>query len=198
MCDDGNEPRKGNVVMSKSRVMHGLMKGLFASAVVVVLLGLGVGTASAQTGAIEGTVSDMVSSLPIEGAMVMVRGNFEGGQNPGHGGHLVFTDEQGEYLIEELDAGDYTVRCGAAGYLLATLSVVVVDGQTTVQDIALEPFAFGSSRMTRSPSPSSGHLNRSCRRCWRSASTAAAAIAFESMRTSSATTRSASRADGWR
>ena len=130
--------------MSKSKSMHGVMKGLFASAAVIVFFGLCVPSASAQTGAIEGTVSDVVSSLPIEGAIVMVRASFDGGQNPGHGGYRVFTDENGAYVIEELEAGDYTVRCGAAGYLMATFSVVVVEGQTTVQDIALEPLAFGS------------------------------------------------------
>lgn len=126
------------------RSTNGWIKGLLISLGVVVFLGLGVSSASAQTGAIEGVVSDAVSSAPIEGAIVMVRGSFEGGQHPGHGGHMVFTDENGAYIVDELEAGEYSVRCGALGYLLTTLSVVVVEGQTTIQDIALEPLAFGS------------------------------------------------------
>lgn len=114
------------------------------AAVVVVSLGLFAASASAQTGAIEGTVIDAVSSLPIEGAIVMARGSFDGGQGGNHGHHPVVTDQDGVYLIEDLEEGEYTLRCGAADYLLATLSVVVVEGQTTVQDIALEPLTFGS------------------------------------------------------
>lgn len=114
------------------------------AAVVVVSLGLFAASASAQTGAIEGTVIDAVSSLPIEGAIVMARGSFDGGQGGNHGHHPVVTDQDGVYIIEDLEEGEYTLRCGAADYLLATLSVVVVEGQTTVQDIALEPLTFGS------------------------------------------------------
>ena len=124
--------------------MNGLQKGLMTAAVVVVSLGLFAASASAQTGAIEGTVSDAVSSLPIEGAIVMARGSFDGGQGGNHGHHPVVTDQDGVYIIEDLEEGEYTLRCGAADYLLATFSVVVVEGQTTVQDIALEPLTFGS------------------------------------------------------
>ncbi len=124
--------------------MNGLLKGLIAASVMVVSLGFLVGNASAQTGAIEGTVSDAVSSEAIEGAMVMVRASFDGGPGSHHGYHPVFTDQDGAYLIEDVEAGEYTLRCGAAGYLQTALPVVVVEGQTTVQDIALEPLTFGS------------------------------------------------------
>jgi hypothetical protein len=130
--------------MSRSRLTNGLQKGLMTAAVVVVSLGLFAGSASAQTGVIEGTVSDAVSSLPIEGAIVMARGSFDGGQGGNHGHHPVVTDQDGVYIIEDLAEGEYTLRCGAADYLMATLSVVVDEGQTTVQDIALEPLTFGS------------------------------------------------------
>lgn len=130
--------------MLRSRTTNGLLKGLVAAAVVVVSLGLFVGSASAQTGVIDGTVSDAVSSLPIEGAMVIVHASFDGGQGGNHGHHPVFTDQDGAYIIEDLEAGEYTLKCGAAGYIFASLSVVVVEGQISAQDIALDPLTFGS------------------------------------------------------
>lgn len=128
----------------KSKSGHVPLKALAISLGVLVFLGIGVGSVSAQTGAVEGVVTDAVTSAPIGGAVVMVRGSSGGGHGSDHGGHMVITDENGFYVVDDLEAGEYTVRCGALGYLPTALSVVVTEGQTTVQDIALEPLAFGS------------------------------------------------------
>lgn len=129
--------------------MNGLLRGLLTVSVMVVSLGLFVGNVSAQTGAIEGTVSDAVTGLPIEGALVMVRAEFEavrgsGYGGPGPGGHVVLTDASGHYVLEGLFEGQYRLKSGARGYLRTDVQVVVIEDQTTVLDIALEPMTFGS------------------------------------------------------
>jgi hypothetical protein len=120
-------------------------------------LGLLAGNAMAQTGVLQGTVTDADTAAPIEGAMVVARsctggpGGGEGhggGHPPGGGGHhpprYTFTDAAGAYVFGDLPAGDYRVACGKPGYVMANAEVTITDGGTTVQDFALEPMVFGS------------------------------------------------------
>jgi hypothetical protein len=122
-------------------------------------LGLLAGNAMAQTGVLQGTVTDAGTALPIEGALVVARscmggpggggGEGHGGDHPpGGGGHhpprYAFTDAAGAYAFDDLPAGDYRVACGKPGYVMANTEVTITDGGTTVQDFALEPLVFGS------------------------------------------------------
>ncbi len=126
---------------------------LFIVTTLALAFGLLAGTAMAQTGALQGTVTD-VDGVAIEGAMVVARGMMggpdgHGGHHPpGGGGHhpprYAFTDAAGVYAIADIPAGDYHVVCGKPGYVMATAEVTIVEGQTTTQDFALQPMVFGS------------------------------------------------------
>ena len=128
---------------------------MFIVTAMVLALGLLAGNAMAQTGTLQGTVTD-VDGVPIEAAMVVARGAMGGpGGGEGHGGHhppggghhpprYAFTDAGGAYEIADLPAGDYHVVCGKPGYLMASAEVTIIDGQTTTQDFALQPMVFGS------------------------------------------------------
>jgi hypothetical protein len=96
-------------------------------------------------GAIEGTVTDAQTLEPLEGVHVTLGGGMPGDEFGGHQPHFAaITDAQGFYHIEQVPAGDYTLRAGAPGYALATASVTIVDSQTTTQDVALTPIEFGT------------------------------------------------------
>ncbi len=119
------------------------MVGLFALALVT-------GNALAQTGTLEGTVSDANSGLPIAGAMLVAWNSGGGmgmpGQGENGGARYAFTDETGGYVFDEMAAGDYRVFCGKVGYFLANAEVTVVEDGVTVLDFALDPKVFGSVR----------------------------------------------------
>jgi len=100
--------------------------------------------AAAQTGALAGVVTDASDGQPIERAMVLVHVRPGSGDPPAPGVARTFTDAVGQYLVEGLPAGQATVVCGAAGYQHSIAEATVVDGQTTVLDLVLEPLAFGS------------------------------------------------------
>ncbi len=134
-----------------------VVKGrMFIVMVMALALGLLAGNAMAQTGVLQGTVTDAGTAAPIEGAMVVARscmggpggGEGHGGGHPPGGGHhpprYAFTDAAGAYEIGDLPAGDYRVVCGKPGYVMASAEVTITDGGTTVQDFALEPMVFGS------------------------------------------------------
>jgi len=106
-------------------------------------------TASAQTGTIAGTVTDLDTGLPLEGVMIKampVEETDGHGHGGGHGGchDMAVTGEDGTYLIEELDAGFYTLMAFGQGYYMAEAEVEVVDGETATADFALEALMFGS------------------------------------------------------
>lgn len=101
----------------------------------VMVLGLSSGMAAAETGALAGTVTDATTGTPVEGAMVVGFGN--------HGHRRAITAADGTYEIPDLRVGDQNIHCWANGYLPAMAPVVIVEGQTTVLDFAVDPLAFG-------------------------------------------------------
>jgi protocatechuate 3,4-dioxygenase beta subunit len=118
-------------------------------------LGLAAGNAMAQTGVLQGTVTDADTGLPIDHALVVARGEMGGhGGGDGHGGggqggghhppRYAYTDPAGFYEIADLPAGTYQVTCGKSGYVRSAADVVIEDGQTLTQDFALEPLVYGS------------------------------------------------------
>ncbi len=113
----------------------------------VIFLGLVATGAQAQTGALQGTVTDIDSGLPVEGAFVVTFGGCDGlaslERGGGHGPRHAITGEDGSYLIEEIPVGDYVVKCGARGYVMAHAEASIAEGETTVLDFALEPKVYG-------------------------------------------------------
>jgi len=71
-------------------------------------------------------------------------GSGGGGMGGHHGGGAgnairVQTDANGAYVFESLEANDYLVRACACGYVPTDLTpVTVLDGETAVQDFALD------------------------------------------------------------
>lgn len=89
-----------------------------------------------ETGSIAGVVTDSVTSNPIVGTRV----NAMGGHHQ-RGGYAI-TNENGQYLIENLQPGSYQVSAVAQGYLVKHYPepVAVVAGQTTPDiNFALAP-----------------------------------------------------------
>ena len=101
---------------------------LFA-ALVACLLVLAPEAAHAQ-GAIAGTISDRETGETLITATVLVIGTTRGAA----------TDIDGRYRIENLRAGDYTVRVSYVGYQTTEFTgIAVVNGETTTLDAALGP-----------------------------------------------------------
>lgn len=89
------------------------------------------GTASfvfAQTGSIEGKVTNAETGEPVIGASVFVI-------EPARGGA---TDVQGKYVIADVHAGTYTLRVSFVGYKTIQQQVTILPGETVTQNIQLE------------------------------------------------------------
>ncbi len=84
-------------------------------------------------GTISGTVTDAITTNPIEGANVSV---FSGQTLIAS----ALTDVSGNYTIPDLEPGQYNVIASAgANYQIASLGATVVGGMTTTVNFALQP-----------------------------------------------------------
>ena len=105
-----------------------------------------------EFGAVEGTVTDAATGLPIVGARVVLIPSVSGelrtqtGDDAGDGLWLhAVTGDDGRYLMENIPAGEYEAHARSWGYLRPDpVPVTVVADQTVVVDFALEPLTFGS------------------------------------------------------
>lgn len=90
-------------------------------------------------GTVQGIVTN-VTGLPIGGAIVQ-----------SSAGHLTVTDALGAYAFMAVP-GTYDLMASAPSHLSATASIVVSDGETTIQDFALTPIpvlmAAGASALS--------------------------------------------------
>ncbi|MCF8367628.1 MAG: carboxypeptidase regulatory-like domain-containing protein [Bacteroidales bacterium] len=77
-------------------------------------------------GELEGTVTELATGNPIEGAEIDVAGLY-----------MTTTGSDGYYYFEEVFTGTWDVTCTANGYSPATASVLIEEGVLTVQDFAL-------------------------------------------------------------
>ncbi len=85
-------------------------------------------------GGISGTVTDAVTTNPIQDAFVEV---FDGSTLIG----FANTDVMGMYTILDLAPGSYTVNASADGYQSKAIGASVIGGATTMNvDFALDPF----------------------------------------------------------
>lgn len=109
-------------------------RGRFATmaAALLIFLGISIGDAEAQEGAIQGQVVDAQSLEPVAGAQVFI-------PNTGLGD---IVDDDGTYSIRDVPAGEATVRVRLIGYESATRTVTVNAGQTTTADFELEQSTF--------------------------------------------------------
>lgn len=78
-------------------------------------------------GGLKGTVTDAVTTQPIEGVSVKIASeDIE-----------VFTDADGKYHISQLAAGTYSVEFSKAGYQTKTISVTIETGVTKTEDVEM-------------------------------------------------------------
>ncbi|MFG6149247.1 carboxypeptidase regulatory-like domain-containing protein [Halobacillus sp. B23F22_1] len=90
---------------------------------------------TANPGRIQGQVTDTLTGEPVTGAITVVRTV---------GGIPVvvassFTDENGNYLIEGLAPGSYSVTSTATGYGTTVVGAIIESDQTTTVNIGLSP-----------------------------------------------------------
>jgi len=83
-------------------------------------------------GAIVGTVIDAVTTNPIEGAIVTFSGTTQ------------TTDVAGYYEFATAFPGTYTLTCEADGYYDGAEESIVLSGETTTTDFAMNPFEFAT------------------------------------------------------
>ncbi|MCH7925516.1 MAG: carboxypeptidase-like regulatory domain-containing protein [Planctomycetes bacterium] len=84
-------------------------------------------------GAIEGTVTDVDTGNPIEGATVT------------DGTRQATTDAAGYYLIADVPEGTYTVTASATGYQDASQEVAVTEGVTSIANFSLQAVSQAAS-----------------------------------------------------
>lgn len=96
-----------------------------------VAVALAAPAAKAQTGSVNGRVTDAVSGTPVVAAAVQVVGTTRGAS----------TGEDGTYRIPGLSAGNYQLRVLRLGYQASSKSVTVGNGATATADFALSPVA---------------------------------------------------------
>ncbi len=128
-ADLEDEPTTGTSLAldaSASRTMRALA--------VLALLLLAAVPAWAQ-GAIAGTITDPDSGFPVISASILVIGTTRGAA----------TDLDGNFRVEGLRAGDYTLRVSFVGYQTKEFTgIAVQDGETTRLDIELQEAVLGS------------------------------------------------------
>ena len=91
------------------------------------------GLAFAQQGVVEGQVTDSQTGSTLPGANVQIQELRIGAA----------TDIDGNYRIENVPAGEYTLRTSFVGYKAGTQEIEVTAGQTTTADVALQPDLTG-------------------------------------------------------
>ena len=106
---------------------HLLLRVAAAAALLVAL------PAAAQTGQVTGTVTDAQTGDPVPSASVLVVGTTLGSS----------TDVDGRFRIDDVPAGDQTLRVSFVGYTTRQVPVSVAAGRTATVDVELEGGAIG-------------------------------------------------------
>lgn len=91
------------------------------------LLVASAGSVQAQTGSIEGTVTDAATGEPLPGVNVVVVETNQGSAS----------DEDGNFEIEGIQPGTYTLAASFVGFATATQAVEVASGATTTVNFAI-------------------------------------------------------------
>jgi len=82
------------------------------------------------TGEISGTITDSVSGLPLGNVTINLLEHES----------AFTTDADGYYLIDEIEAGNYTVTCHFNGYEVPpAITCAIVAGEALVIDFSLKP-----------------------------------------------------------
>jgi len=108
-------------------LISSLRRRVASSMIFLVGLLMSTGATYAQTGSIEGRVTDAESGEPLPGVNVILRGTNIGAA----------TRSDGTFALEDVTTGTYTLRASLVGYRTAQRTVTVEQGQITRIDIEL-------------------------------------------------------------
>ena len=99
---------------------------------------------SGATGTFSGTVADSAGA-PVEGAFVSLHSDCGWGWGWGWGGNWYFAEtlEDGSFIIEDVEVGEYSATACAWGVGWDSEEVEIVEGETTVVDFVLEAWGWG-------------------------------------------------------
>ena len=87
----------------------------------------------AQTGQLEGTVTEAESNEPLPGINIGIKGTTLGDA----------TGTEGNFAISQIPAGSHTVQITAVGYRKVSREVTIADGSTTTISVELEKDILG-------------------------------------------------------
>ena len=102
------------------------------------LLAAATASVQAQTGTMQGQVTDLISGRPLPAAQISVDGT----------GLVGRTDREGRFSLSAVPAGNQLVVAGLLGYTTQRRLVTVTAGQTTVVDFALVQAALTLDEIT--------------------------------------------------
>jgi len=89
-------------------------------------------TSAFAQGIIRGKVTDGSNGDELIGASVIIEGTFTGGQ----------ADLDGNFSIENLEPGSYTITCSFITYDKNTVTVEVLDGEVSIVNFNMLPTSF--------------------------------------------------------
>ena len=114
-----------------------LRRAMLAAAVVLgFICSPGISTAQVETGALQGkttALSPTGQSFPVGGVAIKLTANA-----PGLQPLTAYSNENGEYEIQGIPAGPYTLDATIEGFKAATQKITITAGQTLNEDIRLQ------------------------------------------------------------
>jgi TonB-dependent receptor len=108
-------------------IAAGMLKTIIS--ILVLMLVTGLGSAKAQTGHLQGTITDASTGDLLIGANIMLSGTSLGAA----------TNVDGRYSIRNLPAGDQVFTVRYVGYRSREVTITIVAGETVEYDISLDP-----------------------------------------------------------
>jgi iron complex outermembrane receptor protein len=121
-----------------------VLRSALVMAALVVFLGAAHPLAAQATGTVRGTVTDAATHHPLSGVQINVVDGVR---------HAV-TNASGEYTLELIPAGSFTLRAVFLGYKQANRAITVAAGQTTIADFALVGISIPLTSLDTVPSVS--------------------------------------------
>ena len=102
-------------------------------------------------GRLKGTITDSTSNNTLVGANVYIKGTALGAS----------TNIEGEYIINEIPSGMYTIKVSYIGYSTKNHDVTIFDNKTTLFDVQLVPEVLEGEEVLIA-AQTSGESNAGC------------------------------------
>ncbi len=112
--------------------------------IIVGLMLMSIPALAQMTGTVDGTVADAEGNLLGDARVVLMNGDRDGGMGGGGMGGggmmdnlVVWTDDAGAFLFEDVEIGDYLIRAMMMGLGMDQVEITVAANETTVIDLVL-------------------------------------------------------------